>query len=84
MVVHKEDEGNLIYKFSSGEDTSRVVSGPADIYLEASRLTAARPSMQFILKADGEIHFEKIDELLDNMRRGGVENVLLLTSSGAS
>jgi biopolymer transport protein ExbD len=84
VVLHKADEGNLIYKFSSGEDTSRVVSGPGDIYLEASRLTAARPALQFILKADGEIHFEKIDELLDNMRRGGVENVLLLTSSGAS
>ena len=83
VVLHKDDEG-LHYKFSAGEQVSLSVEGPKDIYLEASRLTAARPQLQFILKADGDIHFEKIDELLDNMRRGGVQNVLLLSGSGAA
>ena len=33
-----------------------------------------------MLKADGTVRFEKIDELLDAMRRGGVQKVLLLTA----
>ena len=69
----------LVYKFSDGNETSHVVSGPGDINLEASRATYADPTKQFILKADGAIQFEKIDELLDAMRRGGVQHVLLLT-----
>ena len=67
------------YKFSNGTDTSTQVPGPEAIYLEASRLTFADPTQQFILKADGTLRFELIDELLDSMRKGGVSRVLLLT-----
>jgi len=77
-----EDDGTevLAYKFSDGNETSWVVSGPNDIFLEAARATAVDKTKQFILKADGSVRFEKIDELLDAMRKGGVERVLLLTA----
>ena len=68
-----------VYKFSNGTDTSNSVPGPEAIYLEASRLTFVDPQQQFILKADGTVRFELIDELLDSMRKGGVQKVLLLT-----
>jgi biopolymer transport protein ExbD len=70
----------LVYKFSDGNDVSHVVSGPDDINLEASRATYADDTKQFILKADGTVRFEKIDELFDAMRRGGVVRILLLTN----
>jgi biopolymer transport protein ExbD len=75
-------DGNesLVYKFSDGDQQSQVVTGPSDINLEASRLTYVREDQQFILKADGTVRFEKIDELLDAMRRGGVQRVMLVTS----
>ena len=79
VVMAKDKNDDLIYKFSDGEAMSTVVGGAEDIYLEASRLTYVDSTKQFVLKADGEIHFEKVDELLDQMRRGGVQNVLLLT-----
>lgn len=80
VVMSQDPQTNeLIYKFSDGEAMSTLVSGPEDIYLEASRLTYADSTKQFVLKADGTIHFEKVDELLDQMRKGGVSNVLLLT-----
>ena len=79
VVMSKDENGEIFYKFSDGEAMSTVVGGPEDIYLEASRLTYDDSTKQFILKADGSIHFEKVDELLDQMRRGGVQNVLLLT-----
>jgi biopolymer transport protein ExbD len=77
-----EDDGTeaLAYKFSDGSETSWEVSGPGDIYLEAARATAVDSTKQFVLKADGAVRFEKIDELLDAMRKGGVQHVLLLTA----
>ena len=86
FVILAKDKvtGALSYKFSAGKDDSHDVTGPGDIFLEASRLTYGRERnpLQFVLKADGTVQFEKIDELLDAMRRGGVQRVLLLTSQG--
>jgi biopolymer transport protein ExbD len=70
----------LEYKFSDGENMSHAVTGPEDIYLECSRLIHRDKSQQFVLKADGTVRFELIDELLDSMREGGVQNVLLLSA----
>lgn len=83
VVMAKDADGTLRYKFSDGADMSHDVSGPGDIYLEASRLTYQDPKKQFALKADGTVHFEKVDELLDQMRKGSVQNVLLLTNEAA-
>ena len=82
VVMGTNEDGTMFYKFSGGEDMSHDVSGPGDIYLAASRLTYTNSKKQFALKAEGEVHFEKVDELLDQMRKGGVENVLLLTAPG--
>jgi biopolymer transport protein ExbD len=71
---------SLVYKFSDGDQTSWAVSGPNDIYLEAARAAAADSGKQFIIKADGTVRYEKVDELLDALRKGGVQKVLLLTA----
>ena len=84
VVLAKDKNDQIFYKFSDGEAMSTPVNGPEDIYLEASRLTYVDATKQFVLKADGEVHFEKIDELLDQMRKGGVQNVLLLTQQKTS
>jgi biopolymer transport protein ExbD len=83
VVLAKETKGgttSLVYKFSDGDEMSHLVSGPEDINLEAARAFYKDSTKQFILKADGTVRFEKIDELLDAMRSGGVERVLLLTN----
>jgi biopolymer transport protein ExbD len=82
VLAKQSDESGaefLQYKFSNGTDMSVDVRGPDDIYLEASRLTFRDATQQFVLKADGTVRFELIDELLDSMRKGGVQRVLLLT-----
>ena len=84
IVVLGKENGDLIYKFSNGKDMSSVVGGPDDIYLEASRLTYVDDSQQFILKGDGTVRFEKIDELLDSLRKGGVRKVLLLSQQAVT
>jgi biopolymer transport protein ExbD len=79
VLVRDPDTGAPVYKFSDGSSPTHVVGGPEDVYLEASRLIYRDPAQQFILKAEGAVQYEKVDELLDQMRRGGVQNVLLLT-----
>ncbi len=74
------DVDDLVYKFSDGREASRTVSGPEDIYLEASRLIYDDPGRQFIIKADGSVPYERVDELLDKLRQGGVVKVILLTA----
>jgi biopolymer transport protein ExbD len=77
-----EGTESLVYKFSDGENMSHLVGGPEDIFLEASRLTHRDETMQFVLKVDGTVRFELVDELLESMREGGVQKVLLLTQQG--
>ena len=83
-VMDEAGNESFVYKFSDGEQVSHVITDPEAIYLEASRLTYVDPTQQFILKADGSMIFEKIDELLDAMRRAGVQRVLLLTAQNTT
>ena len=78
VVVHRDKYGELEYKYSDGKNMSHPVSGPEDIYHEASALTYTFSNLQFILKADATARFELIDELLDTLRKADVQKVLLL------
>jgi biopolymer transport protein ExbD len=78
VVLAKTKYGEIQYKFSDGTNMSKVVGGPEDIYHEASAITYVDPTTQFILKADKTLQFEKVDELLDTMRKADVQKVLLL------
>ena len=78
VILSKED-GRIIYKFSDGKEKSRVVGRPSDIYLEASRIAHMDPTKQFVIKADEDIRYFLIDEILDTLREAGVQEVLLLT-----
>ncbi len=78
VVMARDKFGELYYMFSDGKNMSHSVNGPEDIYHEASAITYRDETTQFILKADGEVRFEKIDELLDTLRKADVQKVLLL------
>jgi biopolymer transport protein ExbD len=83
VVIHEDTKlGEIVYKFSDGEAPSTTVSGPRDIYFEATRITSVDPVRQFVIKADGTVRYELIDEVLDNLRQAGASNMLLLTHAG--
>ena len=84
VVLNPTAGGEIEYKFSNGKDMSYAVGGPDDIYLEASRImdpwrAAPENGPQFMLKADADLPFEKIDKILEQLRRADVQKVLLLT-----
>ena len=86
VVVMTQDPnqtyGELTYKFSNGTDMSHAVGGLRDIYLEVSQVTYVNDQAQFVVKADGDMAFEKVDELLDTLREAGAQRLLLLTKAG--
>jgi biopolymer transport protein ExbD len=69
----------MVYKFSDGKQMSRVVSSSADIWLEASRIIHQDPIRQFIVKADADVRYALVDDLMDQLRKAGVQRLLLLT-----
>ena len=79
VVVHKDRNGMIVYKFSDGAEQSTEVPSPREIYLEATRITAQESDRQFIIKADGDLRYELVDEVLDNLRQAGASRLLLLT-----
>ena len=74
--------GELTYKFSNGTDMSHAVASLKDIFLEVSAVTYNDPTAQFVVKADGDMPFEKVDELMDTLRDAGAQRLLLLTKQG--
>jgi len=84
VVLAKDKFGEIYYKFSDGENMSHVVNGPQDIYHEASAITYRDSTTQFILKAEDTVRFEKVDELLDTLRKADAQNVLLLCQQNTS
>ena len=81
VVVLGKDPGtgSVFYRFSDGRRMSRNVGGPSDIYLEASRITYGEPARPFVVKADATIRYALVDEVLDQLRTAGVQNLVLLT-----
>ena len=79
VVIHKEEDGSIIYKFSGGEKQSEDVPSPNDLFLHASLITHDDPTRQFVLKADNDIRYALVDEVLDQLRKAGVQKLLLLT-----
>ena len=75
--------GELTYKFSNGTDMSHAVNGLRDLFLEVSAVTYNDPTAQFVVKSDGDMPFEKVDELLDTLREAGAQRLLLLTKQGS-
>jgi biopolymer transport protein ExbD len=83
VVMARNEQGALVYRFSDGSAWSHEVGGPEAVAREAARIAAVEPDRQFVVKADGNAPFEQLDELLDQLRRAGVRNVLLVARHAA-
>ena len=45
-------------------------------------MTHQTPDQQFVIKADFDLRFAIIDEVMDQLRKGGAQELLLLSSPG--
>jgi hypothetical protein len=83
VVIAREsgDErwGTLAYRFSDGEEASRSLGGRTDIYLAALRVVAQDPERPFVVKADAGVWYGVVDEVIEQLRKAGVRELILLT-----
>jgi hypothetical protein len=66
------------YKFSNGTDISFEVPF-GELYARIAAITSIDSGHPFIIKADRDVKYELIDQIVDTLRRAQAENVILLT-----
>ena len=66
------------YKFTKGQDMSEEID-INELYYHVLEVTSANSTHPFVIKADREVRYELIDQVVDTLRRANAENVVLLT-----
>lgn len=66
-------------RVSDGESQSSLVPGADDVLSMASAVISTDPNKVFVVKSDGEVQWEKVDEVLDALKRAKVRNLYLLS-----
>ena len=70
----------LGWRFSERTGEVHDLSGPEALYFEASRIVDADPERTFLLRIDAGVRFSVVDDVLENLRKAGVRNVVLSAS----
>ena len=71
-------------KVSSGEELSVPVSSSEDVLSFAAGVVASTPGKEFVIKADDQVPYRIIDEIIDALKRAQVEVIYLLSSAEAA
>jgi biopolymer transport protein ExbD len=67
------------FRFSEGEEDTRLVDGIGGLAEAIRGVTAANRLHPFVIKADRRVKYRVIDEVLEQLRSAGAENVTLLS-----
>jgi biopolymer transport protein ExbD len=81
IIAITEDE---VYRFSAGEEDSHLVDGIGGLSLEIRSVTATNRMHPFLIKADRRVKYRVIDQVLEQLRAAGAENVTLLSRGEGS
>ena len=68
-------------RFSAGEEDTRPVADMPELALSIRQLTAANTLHAFVIRADRDVRYGVIDEVLEHLRVGRAENVSLLSQA---
>jgi biopolymer transport protein ExbD len=66
-------------RVSSGEEISVQVPSADEVFSFASSLVSRDPQKAFVLKADRNVPYRIVDEVIDALKRANVRNVFLLS-----
>jgi biopolymer transport protein ExbD len=82
VIAITEDE---VFRFSAGEEDTQVVDGIGGLAQAIRGVTSANRLHPFLIKADRRVKYRVIDQVLEQLRSAGAENVTLLSrGEGAS
>jgi biopolymer transport protein ExbD len=67
------------FRFSEGQEDVRLVDGIGGLAVAIRGVTAANRLHPFVIKADRRVKYRVIDQVLEQLRSAGAENVTLLS-----
>lgn len=67
------------FRFSAGEEDTAAVDGITGLGNAIRAVTAANKLHPFVIKADRRLKYRVIDQVLEQLRMAGAENVTLLS-----
>jgi biopolymer transport protein ExbD len=70
-----------VFRFSAGEEDTAVVDGIGGLAEQIRAVTAANRLHPFLIRADRRVKYRLIDQVLEQLRSAGAENVTLLSRS---
>lgn len=73
-------EGGLI-RVSGGDEVSVPVPSPADVLSFASTVVAQNPDKEFVLKADEEVPYSYVDQVIDALKQAQARVIYLLSDA---
>jgi biopolymer transport protein ExbD len=76
-IIAVTAEGEIA--FTSGQEESRVLSGPQELGELIRDITTLAPNQEFVVKADRNTRYQAIDQVLDALRNNGALRIGLLT-----
>jgi biopolymer transport protein ExbD len=76
IIAITEDE---TFRFSEGKDDTRVVDGITGLGDAIRGVTVTNRLHPFVVKADRRVKYRVIDQVLEQLRAAGAENVTLLS-----
>jgi biopolymer transport protein ExbD len=68
-------------RFSAGEEDTAPIAGMEQLSASVRRVTAANSLHAFVVKADRQVPYRVIDEVLERLRQAGAQNVSLLSQA---
>lgn len=72
---------NGVIRVSGGEEVSVTVPGPADVLSFASSVVAQDPTKEFVLKADEEVPYRYVDQVIDALKQAQARVIYLLSDA---
>ena len=66
-------------RVSDGNEQSALVSAADEVLSMAAGVIAMDPQKVFVVKSDGDVQWEKVDEVIDALKRAKVRDVYLLS-----
>ncbi len=78
ISISPPDQGEVI-RVSTGQEMSLPVSTIEEVVTFASTVVAQDPNREFIIKADEDVRYEKVDAVLDALKQSKVKTIFLLS-----
>jgi len=72
-------EPAMVVRVSTGEEMALPVTTDEEIVTFASNVIAQNPAKEFIVKADKDVPYERVDTVLDSLKQAKVKVIYLLS-----